>query len=56
MKVKTIKTIRQQWQLELMTLWRQRFLLKYENNNTYKQNNNLNCIKRVSDSIKKIPD
>lgn len=39
-----------------MTLWRQRFLLKYENNNTYKQNNNLNCIKRVSDSIKKNSD
>lgn len=43
-------------QLEFMTVWRQRFLLKYENNNTYKENNNLDCIKRVLDSIKKIPD
>ena len=53
MKVKTIKTIRQKWQLEFMTVWRQRFLSIYENNNTYKENNNLDCIKGVSDSIKK---
>ena len=53
MKMKTIKTITQKWQLEFMTVWRQRFLLIYENNNTYKENNNLDCIKGVSDSIKK---
>ena len=46
MKVKTIKTIRQKWQLEFMTVWRQRFLSIYENNNTYKEDNNLDCIKR----------
>ena len=46
MKVKTIKTIRQKWQLEFMTVWRQRFLSIYENNNTYKEDNNSDCIKR----------
>ena len=46
MKMKTIKTITQKWQLEFMTVWRQRFLSIYENNNTYKEDNNSDCIKR----------